>query len=262
LVTTHSSLLAGSYKPNQALFAHKVGGNLVADLLRSEPIVSIPKNSVRRLYTKNRIEVYEALMGTTIIVPEGETDRHWLMLWQRIVDSADGVEASGPLAVIPTQDGDVADSFAELQRLRPDVLPLIDGDTAGDGYVSTLTALACAPRTLVQLGSGAAIEALSAWILEPCLAKPGSYLSALLHQAGATDVDNLRKILVDKKKDMELRENLAWEAIENHASVARAAEFLGDLCLIAAGNSPVNSAWAGQMEGTTTVYRAKHIRKS
>ena len=58
---------------------------------------------VRRLYTKNRIEVYEALMGATILVPEGETDRHWLMLWQRIVESADGAALAGPLAVIPHQ---------------------------------------------------------------------------------------------------------------------------------------------------------------
>lgn len=261
LVTTHSSLLAGSYKPNQALFAHKKDDDLHATLLRTEAIANISKNSVRRLYTKNRVEVYEALMGTTIIVPEGETDRHWLMLWQRIVESSDSAAMSGPLAIIPTQDGDVVDAFAELQQFRPDALPLVDGDTAGDGYVTKLLASSPAPRSLVQLGAGAAIEALSAWILEPCLAKPGSCLTALLKQAGATSACELRKILVNNKKDMELRENLAWEAVETPASVARAIEFLGDLCLIAAAQAPHNPAWEATLKGTTRVYRAAHICK-
>ena len=81
IVTTHSSLLAGSYKPNQALFAYRSGDKLSATLLRTEPIASIPRNAIRKLYTKNRAEVYEALMGTAIVIPEGETERHWLALF-------------------------------------------------------------------------------------------------------------------------------------------------------------------------------------
>jgi putative ATP-dependent endonuclease of OLD family len=261
LVTTHSSLLAGSYKPDQALFARKDGDNFIVSVLRTEAIASITKNVVRRLYTKNRIEVYEALMGATILVPEGETDRHWLMLWQRIVESADGAALAGPLAVIPTPDGGVVDCFAELERFRADAVPLVDGDSAGDGYVSALTSLRTPPRAIAQFGANAAIEALSAWILEPCLSKPGVFMSSLLKEAGATNAGELRRILVDKKKDMELRENLAWEAVENPGSVARAAEFISDLSLIASGHIPINVAWLPRSIGPTTVYRASHICK-
>jgi hypothetical protein len=200
-------------------------------------------------------------MGATILVPEGETDRHWLMLWQRIVESADGAALAGPLAVIPTPDGGVVDCFAELERFRADAVPVVDGDSAGDVYVSALTALRTPPRAIAQFGAGAAIEALSAWILEPCLTKPGVCMSSLLREAGATNAGELRRILVDKKKDMELRENLAWEAVENPRSVARAAEFISDLSLIASGHIPINVAWLPRSIGPTTVYRASHICK-
>jgi hypothetical protein len=63
LVTTHSSLLAGSYKPDQALFARKDRDDFIVSVLRTEAIASITKNVVRRLYTKNRIEVPVAGFG-------------------------------------------------------------------------------------------------------------------------------------------------------------------------------------------------------
>jgi hypothetical protein len=86
-------------------------------------------------------------------------------------------------------------------------------------------------------------------------------MSSLLQEAGATNASELRRILVDKKKDMELRENLAWEAVENPRSVARAAEFISDLSLIASGHIPINVAWLPRSIGPTTVYRASHIFK-
>lgn len=200
-------------------------------------------------------------MGAAVVVPEGESDRHWLILWQRVLESAEHCTKCAPLSVIPTQDGEVVDSFIELRRFRPDALPFVDGDPTGDSYVRRLLACSPAPRAIIQLGTGAAIETLSTWILEPCMAKPGPSLSALLSEVGSLNFNGLRNVLSRHKKEFELREDLAWEASENPASVVRVAEFLGDMGRISSGEAPVNPGWKFTVDGSTKVYRALHICK-
>jgi hypothetical protein len=260
LVTTHSPFLASSYKPEAAIFVRNDAGILEASFLRTEPVASIQKHAIRNLYLRSRESLYSALMGSSVIIPEGESDARWLTLLQRMVESTAEEGVEGSLSIIPTLAASVVDTFEEIYRFRHDALPLIDGDPAGDSYKSRLTVLNSPPRRLVQYANETAVEGLGTWILEPCLSNPGPVLADLLTGQPATS-KNLFKAICKEKSNIELQENLIWEASGNVVSLERAKSFIDDLCRIAAGEKPTNKGWAIARESRTDVYTATHICK-
>src|SRR5262249_23421396 len=134
------------------------------------------KNAVKKLYREKREALYEALMGASVVIPEGETDFEWIRLWQRVAEASDAVAqkiALSPLTILPTQDGAVVLTFEEASKFRHDALPIVDGDGPGADYLAGLQQLGTKPAKVVQYGADAAIECLSAWILEPSLKRPG-----------------------------------------------------------------------------------------
>lgn len=65
------------------------------------------------------------------------------------------------------------------------------------------------------------------------------------------------------KKDSELHENLAWEAVSNLESMRRAAEFLDDLAAITAGKQPTNAGWQLVTDPSgSEIFTATHIHKA
>jgi hypothetical protein len=200
-------------------------------------------------------------MGSVILVPEGESDFEWLRLWQRVAEASEEVAAHcslTPVTIIPTSDAAVTDTIAEIGRFREDVVALIDGDPSGNGYVASLEQAACHPAKIIQYGAGAAIECLSAWILEPALASPGPELSALLpwHKT----LKNLQDQLAARKDDRQLRENLCWEALDTPACALRAGNFLEDVARIAAGLLPKDSHWVRETRASgIPLFKACHI---
>jgi hypothetical protein len=178
-------------------------------------------------------------------------------------DEAGSLEVM-PLSVVPTQDGAVVETYSEIVRLRSDALPIVDGDQAGREYIGKLCQLNSPPRQIVCLGDDAAIEALVAWILEPALSAPGPTLCTLLPDLNKRTLRALQRALSTNtdKKDRELRENLASEAMEEPMCVMRAAEFLGDLTAILSNSKPKNAGWRKQIRnGGVEVHVATHIRK-
>jgi hypothetical protein len=264
IITTHSPLVAASYPPTEALFIRNEVGTLSATFLRRKPVSVIGKNAIKDLYLRKREALYEALMGGAILIPEGQLDHEWLSLWQRIVESSEQCTPSA-LTIVPTESSQVALTFREIQQFRPDAVPFVDGDSDGQKYVDDLAALTSPPKVTIRLGDGAAIEALSAWILEPCLTAPGVTMAALLPDAG----HRLRKDLLttlchgSNKSDRELHENLAWEALGNAESVTRASDFLADVRRIVSGGMPVSAGWSvdAPLPGMR-VFRAAHISKT
>lgn len=259
LVTTHSSTVAASYQPTDALYVRNAGGKVDACALRSEPVRSIGRNAVERLYLQDRAEFYESLMGGPILIPEGRTDYEWLRLWQRVATAADvSVSACrpSPLSIIPTADAAVVPTTAEVAKFREDVLPIVDGDDAGNDYVKSLAA-SHIPRCIVQLGHKAEIETLSAWILEPCLRNPGPILAT--HLAAGRNRKDIERVCLDMKKSREFRENVAWEAISNADAMARASAILGDLARIAQGEPPKDPGWKPSTLDGVQVVTATHI---
>jgi hypothetical protein len=200
-------------------------------------------------------------MGSVILVPEGESDFEWLRLWQRVAEVSDEVAAQcslTPVTIIPTSDAAVVDTIAEIGRFREDVVALIDGDSSGDGYVAALEQAPCHPAKIIQFGADAAIECLSAWILEPALSTPGPLLSAFLTRQKT--LKNLQDELATRKDDRQLRENLCWEALDTPACALRAGNFLEDVARIAAGLLPKDSHWVTETRASgIPLFKATHI---
>lgn len=264
IITTQSPHVAAGYQPNEVVFVSSVEGNLSADRLRIKPVKDIAKNSVRNLYLAHRSSFYEALMGCVILVPEGQYDYEWLSLWQRLAQSYRYSMARfdlRPTSLLPTSDAAVAVSFREIARFRPDAVPLIDGDASGAEYLTDLVGGSPVPAKIIRYGDRAAVECLSAWILEPALSSPGVVMSTLLEGTAPT-LRNLQDALIGGKKDREMHENIVWESLAIDQCCERACEFLHDLAAIAMGGAPTNPHWRVLNETSgTMVYVASHVAR-
>jgi putative ATP-dependent endonuclease of the OLD family len=245
IITTHSPIVAASYQAVSSLFIRNIDGTLAAVPVRKSGVVEPTRNAVRHLYRKFREPFYEALMGAIVLVPEGESDFLWLRLWQQVAEASDEVAAQctlTPITIIPTSDAAITDTMVEISRFRADAIALVDGDASGDAYICSLEQATCRPTKIIQYGVGAAVECLSAWILEPALPAAGAVLSSLLSRS-QRNLRGLQSALASRKNDRQLREDLCWEAIETPACAIRAGEFLGDLACIAADSPPKDSHW-------------------
>jgi putative ATP-dependent endonuclease of the OLD family len=265
IVTTQSPHVAGGYQPNEAVFVRNVNGQIISSHLRNEPIKNIKSNSARKLYLRYRSAYYEALMGGTVLIPEGITDYDWLCLWQKVAQSSPDSVADyslRPITVIPTSDGAVVDTFLEVVKIRPDAIPLIDGDPAGSDYLSKLREAEPRPIKILCHGENAAIECLSAWILEPALQAPGKTLTDLIPAPEDRTLKKLQDALIDNKKDQELRENLAWEALDSTECCKRACQFFHDVAAIAVDGEPKNTEWSNTNSyNDPSIFRASHIKR-
>jgi hypothetical protein len=268
IVTTQSPHVAAGYQPSEVIFVQNVRGELTAAPVRKEAIRDIGSNSVRKLYLAHRGAFYEALMGGVILVPEGTYDFEWLSLWQRLAQSSPDSATSfslRPITILPTCDAALVESFQEISKFRLDAIPVVDGDTAGAGYLDELISATPSPSKVVRYGDGAATECLAAWILEPALAAPGSALGTLLPSPANRTLRGLQDALADgtAKKDRELRENLVWESLPTVECCNRAGEFFHDLAAIAFGEPPKNSGWTDDARPNgTKVFTAAHIRRA
>ena len=268
IVTTQSPNVAAGYQPHEVIFVQNNGGALTATPLRREPIRQITKNSVRKLYLAHRDAFYEALMGGTILVPEGIYDYEWLCLWQRLAQSAPETVASlilRPVTIVPTHDGAIIETYQEIARFRPDALPVVDGDNNGEENLIRLCDLNMNLQRIIRYGNGAAVECLAAWILEPALSDPGTTLDTLLSGAYNRTLKGLQDALANStnKKDRDLRENLVWESLNNSECCERAGEFFHDIAVIASGESQHNPGWSVEIVSSgVNVYTANHIRRA
>lgn len=264
IVTTQSPNVAAGYQPHEVVFVSNNKGCLSAERLRTEPIKEITTNSVRKLYLAHRAAFYEALMGCVILVPEGQNDYEWLSLWQRFAQSyRDATKHFDlrPMTILPTSDAAVAESFKEIARFRPDAIPILDGDQSGATYLVNLITVSPAPSKIIRFGKEAAIECLSAWILEPALTSLGDVMKVLLGNSTPT-LRSLQDALIAKKKDHELHENIVWESIASDECCKRACAFFYDLAAIASQNTPSDTGWNIHTEANgTMVYTASHVRR-
>ena len=267
IVTTHSPLIAASYTPTQAIFLSNREGVLTAQRLRDEPVRTIKSNAIRKLYVQKREAFYEAILGPGTLVPEGEFDFHWLRLLQQLAEgwenSAGAPLNVSPVSIVPTQDS-IAETYAEVVRLRPDAVPIVDGDSAGHTYLTALAESDMRPRHVIQWGAGAGIECVASWILEPALAAPGTQLTQLLPDTGERNLKNLQQTLCHStvKKARDLHEILVWEALDTQACGNRATELFNDIAAIIRSDEIKTSGWKNDKHSSgLDVWTAEHIRK-
>lgn len=246
IITTHSPLVAGSFHASDALYVQNEVGNLTANAVDKTPPVTRKPTAVTHLYIRHREVLYEALMGPIVFIPEGESDFRWMRFLLRAAESIISVNAVSdlkPLSIIPTQSSAVVNTFAEISRLRPDAIPLIDGDSIGNIYLQELEGLQTKPKTIVQYGKGAAVECLVAWILEPALAHSSSVLARLLPNASKRSLKDLQEKLVEEKKNTALYEELSWEATEHDGCAQRLLKFFNDLSAVVSGTEATQLLW-------------------
>lgn len=267
IITTHSPLIGASYSPTQALFLSNKDGTLTAQHLRDEPVKSIKSQAIKKLYVQKREALYEAILGPGTLVPEGEFDYHWLRLLQQLAEGSEDPAGTAltvsPVSMVPTQDS-LAETFAEVARLRPDAVPIVDGDSDGDTYLNALAKSKVPPKCAIQWGAGAAVECVASWILEPALPAPGTRLAELLPDSTARNLKALQHKLCESvnKKSRDLHESLVWEALETPACGLRATELFNDIAAIVRSDQPKTPGWTKASHSSgLTVWTAGHIRK-
>jgi len=267
IVTTQSPQVASSYHPNEVVFIQNNDGNLESTLLRKESIKDIQTNSIKKLYFMQRPQFYEALMGGTVIIPEGMHDYEWLTLWQRLAQSVSGDGQDyklRPISIVPTSDAAIVDTYIEIMKFQKNAIPMVDGDSAGQEYISSLLRCDNLPSLIITLGNNAAVECLSAWLLEPALSNPEECLKEILPDSQDRNLKKLQDKLCESpnKKNRELRENLVWEAINNSDCQVRVQEFMNDISALASGESPINQGWQIRtINGNIKIATANHITR-
>lgn len=265
IVTTQSPQLASSYPPSEVVFLRNARGILSSTIMRKEPLSRIQSKSVRRLYLTHRASFFEALMGQIVLVPEGIFDFEALTLWQNVafaVESTSPDFQPTPVCVAPTHDAAVVETLKEVRRFRPEAIPLLDGDPAGDSYLAQVAALTTLPSRCIRHGSGAGIECVSAWILEPTLSDAGSEAVATIPDGQARTLKNLQAALIARKDDRDLRERLAWSIVGSSEASYRCQEYFNDLAAIATGRAPSNHGWKSSTTDTKLeVLTATHIAR-
>jgi putative ATP-dependent endonuclease of the OLD family len=266
IITTQSPNVAMGYQPNEVVFIQNLDGLVEAAFLRREPIASIPSNSIKKLFLNHREALYEALMGGVVLIPEGQTDFEWLRLWQSLAQVSQpnvGSYSLVPMTIVPTADAAIAKTFEEIARFRRELIPVVDGDGEGVTYLQQLAALPGGPSKIVQYGADAAIECLSAWILEPSLPNSGDALASLLPDPGTRNLRSLQNKLIERKHDAELRENLVWQSIDQVECCRRACEFFHDVSAIARGGATLNANWASETcSNGAVLFKATHVRRA
>lgn len=263
IVMTQSPGVAAGYQPTEVIFLQNAGRELTSTRLRTAPVPLTERNAIKKLYLDNRQELYDALMGSVVIVPEGKWDWKWLLLWQRVAEASPQSMKFCPVSLVPTSDGAVVETLSEIQRLRPDALPIVDGDTPGDNYVTQLCQLPTPPRRIVRLGMNAGIECLTAWVLEPGLSNPTGALAGLLPDPKKRSLKDVQSAIIAVKDKAEFHESLAWEASETPACIERVVQWFEDITAIALGTVPSPTRW--QMTtptGNTTMQTALHIKRA
>jgi len=132
-------------------------------------------NSLVQLYTDHRARLVEALMFPRVIIPEGRIDFEWLRLLLDVAETGErtlhGNQSLVPpfgsvVGVVPTRDSGVRVTFERLRILHDHVGVLVDGDSAGDGYVAKLLACNPKPCCVMQWPIGWAIEDAVRWTLD------------------------------------------------------------------------------------------------
>ena len=132
-------------------------------------------NSLVQLYTDHRARLVEALMFPRVLVPEGRIDFEWLRLLLDVAETGDRplhrVRSPIPpfgsvVGVVPTRDSAVRVTFERLRSLHDHVAILVDGDPAGDGYVTDLLACQLPPCCVMQWPTGWAVEDAVRWALD------------------------------------------------------------------------------------------------
>ena len=175
ICTSHSPRVAAYYPATSVKILDRRPDRLAATPLLAEPLDGSASNARRKLYQDDRQRVIEALMHHRVLIPEGRSEFEWFRLLSDVLETGDLAlqitEADTPafgtvVGVAPTHDGAVAETYAALRTLRGDLVPLLDGDAAGDEKIQQIRESEPVPGGILQWRDGWVMEDAISWILE------------------------------------------------------------------------------------------------
>ena len=195
----------------------------------------------------NRQETVAALMADSVLIPEGRSDGVWLRLMLRASeinepwsDDPDVLQFGTFVGILPTEDAQVVRSYELLCDVHDNLVPIVDGDQAGDDYLASVAQLPSPPSRSIRWPDGWAIEHVVGWVLGA--AEP-DVLAALSDALGrtATSVEEVVRWLATASGDGGLKTDwIAYEAVaqivSEHAPAAtRARQLLSAIARVCIG---------------------------
>lgn len=241
IFTTHSPHVASFFRPSQVCVLESGHPRQTPSRLLEQDLAPDAPNALRKLLLDNRHALLDALMHSCVLVPEGRTEYEILRLLTSLSESSEGwtaeedVVAFGTVVgVVPTHDAAVTITSQTLRRVRDGIVPLVDGDPAGDGYVTDLVAMATPPRRILQLPAGWTIEHVLEWIVA---ADQSDLLAAIGPAVERTFADSAALLAELRrpsnqgglKTDYLGYENLIGTFRYSCSALARVRQFLSDL---------------------------------
>jgi len=175
ICTSHSPRVASCYPATSVQILARRSSELASTPLLTRPLDASASNATRKLCHDDRPRVIEALMHHRVLIPEGRSEYEWFRLLADVLETGDQPIEVGELdtpsfgtvvGVIPTHDSAVAETFKTLSRLRGGLVPLVDGDDAGNSKVKELQESGEGPVLILQWGEGWTIEDAIGWILK------------------------------------------------------------------------------------------------
>jgi len=175
ICTSHSPRVAAYYPATAVQILDRRSDRLAATPLLPEPLDGSASNARRKLYHDDRPRVIEALMHHRVLIPEGRSEYEWFRLLSDVLESGDLAlqiaDADTPafgtvVGVAPTHDGAVADTYNALRTLRGGLVPLVDGDAAGDEKIRQIHGQEAVPEIILQWRAGWSMEDAVGWILK------------------------------------------------------------------------------------------------
>jgi putative ATP-dependent endonuclease of the OLD family len=265
ITTTHSPEIAAYYNPNEVLILRNSDGNLKAIPLIPTGQAIPDRNALMRLYTLNRAAVCEALMHQVVLLPEGVTEFHWLGALMRLCVTAEGWKAaetgtdgSHAIGLIPTPDSHVLTIFERMHPLFDNLVPMVDGDGAGDEYVRQLLRLASPPKIIVQLGAAMTLESVITHIMRPQTEESWNAVASIITTLETKTTVALTKALTENKSNWKLHEQIITFIAESRPARESAAAYIRGLTEVATTGPATVEGWQvdrGKSNVRTTVWR-------
>lgn len=221
IVSTHSPMVAALSDSRALAMLRNDGGTLTCKTLAEAVLTKDAPNAVRKLFQLNRTETIGAMMHDVTLVPEGRVDVDLLRLILHAIDAQQSWDEErecrfgAHVGLISTQDGSVVTTYWHLSRLHPRVACIVDGDSAGLGYVAELVDAKPPPYLILRWPDGWTVEDIVGWIARAdgpaVIAAIGPTIDPL-----PADVTELVQRMKTKQKDdpIGLKSNrLAYETI-------------------------------------------------
>jgi putative ATP-dependent endonuclease of the OLD family len=235
ITTTHSHAVSSFYKPEEILILNNKDG-IVSSKVLSTNTQNLP-NPIMRLFTLYRAEVCDCLMHDTAIVPEGATEYSWFRLLINACSTAEGWDVynlkdipTKSFGIFPTQSSAVVETYKIFQDFNTQLLPIVDGDKAGNGYVIELLALPIPPKIILQLGSNWILEDMICWLISPDPTKIApSKIAEIENQTEPMNGASLRDFLIKFKSHWMYHEAIVHCIIQDSNTFTRAQQLLNSI---------------------------------